>query len=132
MPLHENDPEIYRAMMRDESEQIHRRISWLASLQGFLFAAFGFAWQKPFALSKIVAWLGLSVALFVCAGMIASIRAQKKIRASWEKMKPHEYHGPGIQGYHPEGFPIGVYVSAENLLPIAFAVAWVCVLRTLY
>lgn len=115
-------------MLRQEAEQIHRRITWLASFQGFLFAALGLAWGKNHQLTQVFAGLGISVSLLVLLAVLAAIRAVERLRQGWLDNQPPNYSGPGIMGFYPTQAPLSVYTSPEMLLPLAFAVAWLCVL----
>jgi hypothetical protein len=38
--------ETFREMVRHENELMNHRVSWLLTLQGLLFTALGFAWDK--------------------------------------------------------------------------------------
>jgi hypothetical protein len=121
--------ETFRTMMRHEAEQTHRRISWLSGFQGFLFAALGVSWGKDFALTQVLAGLGLAVAVLVFSGIIAAIWGVDRIRADWLRTRPKNYTGPDITGFYPDKLRLSVYLSPESLLSIVFAVAWIQVLR---
>jgi len=41
-----DDASTIRQMIAHEDDLINHRLTWLAQLQGFLFAALGFAWEK--------------------------------------------------------------------------------------
>jgi len=58
------------SMVQHESEQMHRRLSWLGSFQGFLFAALGFAWGKNTSLILLISSVGLAVSLLVLWGTV--------------------------------------------------------------
>lgn len=120
--------ETLRAMARHESEQVHRRVSWLGMFQGFLFAALGISWGKNKSLTLIIALLGLTVALLVLFGLITATLAVRRIRRSWCALIPKGYRGPEVQSFYPDSAPWSVFIAPENLLPLAFAIAWACVL----
>jgi len=116
-------------MERYESEQVHRRISWLGTFEGFLFASLGFAWGKNApSLILIISLLGLVVALLVFAGVLAAILARERIRKHWLQHKPPDYEGPDIFGFYPDQARFTVFTSPEMLLPLTFVAAWACVL----
>ncbi|HEX3526330.1 MAG TPA: hypothetical protein VH988_04620 [Thermoanaerobaculia bacterium] len=118
----------FRTMVQHEAEQAHRRLTWLGSFQGFLFAALAFAWGKSSSLTSVIAYLGLVVALLISVGIIATVLATIRIRERWLAHRPDGYRGPEIFGFFPERVKITLFTSPEMLLPIAFAVAWLCTL----
>lgn len=80
--------EILQEMARHESEQIHRRVSWLGMLQGFLFAALGFSWGENHSLELGIALVGLAVAVLVFSGLLAATFTIERIRKQWHDAKP--------------------------------------------
>lgn len=120
--------EILREMARHESEQIHRRVSWLGMFQGFLFAALGFSWGKNRSLELVIALVGLMVAVLVFSGLLAATFAIERIRKQWHDAKPEGYRGPDIMGFYPDRLRLSVYTSPKNLLPLVFAAAWTWIL----
>lgn len=128
-PIHET-AEVIRTMLRHETEQADRRVSWLTTVQGLLFTALAFAWDKPGALTTIVSVLGATVAVLVFAGMCAGTLAIDRLRRDWTRLIPRSYEEnlPPSMGYYPHRAPWIVYASPENLLPIVFFGAWVWIL----
>jgi len=118
----------FRSMIQHEAEQTHRRLSWLGTFQGFLFAALGFSWGKNAALTTIICCLGLAVAILIYLGVLSSVLATKRVRADWLLHRPPDYKGPDIFGFYPHRAPFSLFISPEMLIPLAFAVAWACVL----
>ena len=118
----------FRSMVQHEAEQTHRRLSWLGTFQGFLFAALGFSWGKNTSLTLIICCLGLAVALLIYVGIFAAVLAMKRIRSLWLTHKPADYRGPDIFGFFPDRAQLSLYTSPEMLLPLAFALAWLCVI----
>src|SRR5437868_5183885 len=114
-----------RSMIQHETEQANRRLSWLGTFQGFLFAALGFSWTKNIWLTLIICSLGLIVALLIFVSVIATVLAMRRIRAYWIKNKPGDYRGPDIFGFFPERAPWSIFTGPEMLLPLAFAAAWI-------
>jgi hypothetical protein len=93
---------ILRAMIRHEDEQANRRVTWLATFQGLLLAALGFASNKSDHLTSIFAMLGISVALLVYCGMVAGRCAINRIRKEWGRLISAEYDGPMLMGFYPD------------------------------
>ena len=117
-----------REMIAHEDSQIDRRVTWLCQLQGFLFAALGFSWDKNHKLSVVLSGLGIAVAVLVFVGLIAATLALRRIRAYWATVKPDDHKGPDIMGFFPDKAPFTAFTSAENLLPLVFIVGWLFVL----
>ena len=120
--------EVLRAMLRHESEQADRRVSWLGMFQGLLFAALAFAWDKAPSLINLVAIVGCCVAVLVFCGTLAGTFAIERIRGQWRRLIPEDYNGADPMGFYPDRAPWSVYLSPENLLPVVFAIAWMWVL----
>lgn len=53
---------IVRSMLQHEDTLRDQRLSWLLTLNGFLFAALSFAWRSSVALALILAGVGIAVA----------------------------------------------------------------------
>lgn len=119
---------ILRAMVAQEAEQVNRRLSWFGTLQGFLFAALAFTWDKSRTLTVVISILGLVVSLLVLIGLVAATLALERIRKCWLENKPSDYKEPDIFGFYPDRARITVYTAPENLLPLAFMIAWLCIL----
>ena len=118
---------ILRQMSAHESEQIHRRLSWLGTFQGFLFAALGFLFGKSRPLSFVIATLAIIISILVYSGLLAATLAVERIRTTWNSHKPKNYDGPDIAGFYPDKARWTVFTSPENLIPLAFVAAWVVV-----
>jgi len=119
---------IFRQMVQHESEQIHRRVSWLGTFQGFLFAGLGFAWGKSSVLISVLSFVGMTIAFLVFLALMGATLALSRLRRDWLKCRPVEYIGPGIFGFYPEKSPFTAFTAPENLLPFVFIAAWIFVL----
>jgi hypothetical protein len=60
--------ETFREMVRHENELMNHRVSWLLTLQGLLFTALGFAWDKADAHALIY--------VFCATGAVVAISSQ--------------------------------------------------------
>ena len=90
--------ETIRGIIRHEDELVNNRITWLSQLQGLLFAALGFAWDKPDAHFLIYCFCIIG-ALFALTSLIALASSDEAINrtiAWWDVNKPKDYHGPDI------------------------------------
>src|SRR5260221_8922874 len=118
----------FRSMILHEDEQTHRRLSWLGTFQGFLFASLGFSWGKNPSLTLIICLLGLTVAILIYSGVLATVFAIRRIHILWREHKRLGYNGPEISGFFPDRVRFSLFTSPEMLLPLAFAGAWVSVI----
>ena len=117
-----------REMNRLETEQAHRRISWLGSLQGFLFATLGLVWGKNGHLQLVVELLGLTVAILVLIGTLTGVLAQLRIHRLWVKRVDRNTNAIGPFGQFPDRATFTTFISPEVLIPSAFALAWIAIL----
>jgi hypothetical protein len=120
--------EAYRSIVRSEEEQMHRRLSWLSSFQGFLFAALGLSWGKNHPLLLLICAIGIVIAVLVFTSVFAGSMALRRTRLLWNKYKPLDYDGPDIFGLYPEQPRFYHLFSSEVVIPLAFVVAWIVVL----
>jgi hypothetical protein len=119
--------EIVRGMIDHESEQIHRRLSWLGTFQGFLFAALGLACTRSKSLLCVIGVLGAVTASLVYVGLWRATSANVKLFNYWTE-KRRDYEGPPVESDFPKERQWMAYLSAENLIPLAFVCAWLVVL----
>ena len=119
-------PDDYSARLRFEHELISRRVGWLLTSQGLLFAAYGVTLgkQEPAALQfrMTLPVLGTALALAVLCGVLASFFA--KLR-TWQDFRR--------SGHPNEPFWVRTWITylgfvPDFVLPLAFAAAWLVVL----
>ena len=122
-----------RQMIAHEDDLINHRLTWLAQLQGFLFAALGFAWEKDRVLVPGLVVVGIVTALSVHAACLFSGKAVNHLRTAWDKKKPEAYEGPDVIGYRAEnerkflGKHLGMLLPWK-VLPLFFALAWIWIM----
>ena len=116
-------------MVEHEAAQVGRRLSWLCQIQGFLFAALSFAWEKDPKLVPLFATMGIAVAVLAFNSLITATAALNRIRRSWSKLKSKDYGGPDVFGLYPEKPTILTFACSENMLPIVFVVGWILAWR---
>ncbi len=122
MPLHD---ETIRSMIAHENQLMNQRTTWLVTVQGLLFAALGFAWDRHGAqpLIFILCLLGTAVSLLSLVGLVAASRAIHRLYAWWQANRPADYAGPDVVGLPPRT----EYLNPWHLLPVLFVLAWVAV-----
>src|SRR5205085_12141104 len=59
MSWKDEDAQIIREMIKQESDVSNHRLTWMVTLQGLLFAGLGFAWKEGKALITVLAILGV-------------------------------------------------------------------------
>jgi hypothetical protein len=117
-----------REMNRLEAEQAHRRISWLGSLQGFLFAALGLVWGKNGHLQTVVELIGLTVAVLVVIGTVTGVLAQLRLHKLWIGCVDRNKSAIGPFGLFPERAIFTTFISPEVLIPTVFVLAWLAII----
>ena len=120
---------VVRAMIKHENELMNHRITWLSTLQGLLFAALGFAWDKHDAqvLVFIISIIGIVISISSITVLRAASGAISDLADWWENNKPEDYQGPGVIGRRTtKSWQRLLY--PWNLLPVLFTFAWLLVL----
>jgi hypothetical protein len=72
--------QVIRTMIQHEDTLRDQRLGWFLTLNGFLFAALGFAWSSSRALAYILGVLGIFVALSSFLTLRVSTLAVRKLR----------------------------------------------------
>ena len=127
--------ETVRSMIQFENQLINNRITWMATLQGLLFASLGFAWGKNNTESLITVFciLGIAISLVSLTGLIGSTTALEQLREWWIKNKPEDYQGPDVIGLSPLfESKILCYITPWNAFPLLFTFCWVALLWVNY
>lgn len=100
----------------------------LDAIQGLLFTAFGFAWEKGRPLVYVLAVIGIFVALFSAIGLSCSHEALTPMKNWWEQEQDLSYSGPGVVGYwHDDSLTIK-WLGPWRSLPIVFFMGWCVIL----
>jgi hypothetical protein len=89
-----------RQMIRHENEVINFRMGWMTTLNGLLFTALGFLWDKPNSKGMIttICVVGFLVCLLSALMLYGATCAMRRIRRWWQRYAPKDYDGPGIIG----------------------------------
>jgi hypothetical protein len=115
------------AMIEHENNLQNYRITWLVAIQGLLFAALSFAWDKKNAdlIIGLIGALGVAVSLSSWSVLSLSTTAFRDLRAWWESHKPPSYDGPPIDAHRSDASLIVRILRPWKALPWLFAVSWV-------
>ena len=121
-----------REMITREDELTNQRMLWMAAFNGLLFAALGFAWDKPGArfLTTIFSLLGISASLLNGVALIYAANAQRRLLSWWHDQKSKAYAGPGVMGCEPLDAKkmYSFYVTPWILLAFLLTAGWLAVL----
>ena len=114
---------VIREMIRHEDDLLLGRTNWLMTLQGLLFAALAFGWDRPWLPFLIVA-LGILFSTLFIPYLNLSEQAIAQL-LGWWKENGAGYDGPPITGLEYKNIP-GVLskILPWNLMPYVFIVAW--------
>jgi len=127
MPWKNEYTETVRQMIIHESNVTNHRIMWLVTLNGFLFAALGFAWKDGQQLVQVLALLGIATSISTMIPLYCADVAIRNLTNQWDTNKPNNYEGPDIIGYRPVSFWIRIWMP-WIFLPGLLTLGWVLVL----
>ena len=117
-----------RSMVEEENNLQNNRLTWLMTIQGLLFAALGFAWDKAHAriLVCVLCVLAILVSLSSWSALQLSGAAYQELKSWWDKFVPENYDGPPIMGStaQPKSY-LHWILRPWRLLPWIFIIAWV-------
>lgn len=120
-----------REMITREDELTNQRMLWMAAFNGLLFAALGFAWDKPDAkfLTTVFSFLGISASLLNGLALIFASTAQRRLLFWWHSKKSKTYTGPGVMGCEPlDKKRYSLYVTPWIVLAFVFTAGWLAIL----
>lgn len=117
--------QIIREMIRHENTLINHRITWFSTLQGLLFTALAFSWDKKDAagLSYVFAVLGILLSISTFYSMRASLAAIKALREWWDNNRGQNYDGPDVIGRRPDAKSLPL-LRPYVVFPLSFTIAW--------
>ncbi len=117
---------LVRDLIKHENELINHRITWLASFQGFLFAALALASNS--ARGDLVVYALAIVGTFVAISSFLGIRdatlAIRKTRTWWDENRIDTYYGPDVVGLRGQDTSFGP-LKPWHFVPWLFAFMWV-------
>ncbi|MCG5526588.1 hypothetical protein LRB11_16925 [Ectothiorhodospira haloalkaliphila] len=115
---------VIREMIKHEANVSNHRLTWLAALQGLLFAALGFFWHSEGAGSYILVLsvLGVSSSASSLYSLWLAHRATEEILISWNANKLDTYNGPPVIGAFVTG--ISRWFLPWFCLPSLLILAW--------
>lgn len=147
---------LHREYIEHEDDLVHQRTTTFITIQSFLLATFGFAYQKKYEISEklvatgkspvdlgliyyeyngfmiILALIGIATSLIALRSINAAVKALRTVEANWLKItntNPPSYL-PGITGGGNRDAHNGG-VSLSNWAPLFFVILWIVVIVAL-
>ncbi len=126
---------IVRQMINHENDLANYRITWLLTVEGFLLAALGFAWEKKDAplLVPTLSLVGIVVALSAWLMLHLGTRAINRLRNWWHAECPKRWYrgrlidkGPDVVGYWSRKW-YAYCLLPSQVFPVLFLVVWVLI-----
>jgi hypothetical protein len=118
-----------RDQIHYESEQINRRYGWFGTIQGFLFATFGFVIThsvlQATVIPKLFCVLGIAIGILTNISIYASVISVIRLRNYFAKNGYNPNKRPDIFGYYPDKYTWTVFIAPESLIIITIIIAWV-------
>jgi hypothetical protein len=121
----ERRADVVRSMIDAENRLVNDRMAWLTTLQGLLFAALGFIWDKPDVnvLMRVLCAVGMLMATIVLSTLVTASKAQRALLKWWDAHK-EDYDGPDVIGSRPSRLRVAKYVAPWSVIAMTFIVAW--------
>ena len=122
-----SDAEVVRTMIRHENDLVNHRLTWLLTLEGFLFAGSGLLWNTLLDNKPDI------VFLFSITGMVAACSAAVVLDAAcytimdldhwWQNHKPNDFYGPDVIGFRGHRWLFALF-APWRLIPPTLVVVW--------
>lgn len=122
-------PTQYNHHLQTEHELINRRLTWLLTSQSILFAALAFVLGKDIDAARqavfllVVPILALVISLSILIGVIMAIIAKFTIWKQYKKEQNLPEYPLGVRTWITRGALV-----PDMLIPLAFIIAWICLL----
>lgn len=125
----EEEAKIIRAMVEQENSVQNNRLTWLMTIQGLLFAALGFAWDKKDAGGLVVVFciLGVIVSLIGWSSSQLSGKAYQELKVWCDAHTPKEYKGVPVICARGKPNRLHWILRPWRALPWIFALGWVAI-----
>lgn len=120
----DNNANVIREMIRHEDELLVNRTNWLITLQGLLFTALAFSWDKNLALTGMFVVLGIVFSILFVRYLRYADLAIDKLRTWWDSHSDG-YMGPPIQGLaNQDTSKLDEILLPWRLIPYLFIASW--------
>jgi hypothetical protein len=116
---------VIREMVRHEDELTSQRMSAFLTIQGLLFAALGFGWDKSWVLvSGVLAPAGVVICLSCRSTLILGPMTVGDLLRRWDETSKG-YAGPDVVGARFDFRGWRQLIWPWNAIPLALGLAWV-------
>ncbi len=107
--------------IRQENNLLDRRLSWLGTFEGFLFAAYAITCSS-FSIALILSALGFLIAVSAGIGTGRATKAIKALEAYFDEIVPDKHRSVAVVGYtKPSAF---AWLMPHRFFPFVVAVGW--------
>jgi hypothetical protein len=116
---------VYREMIKHENDLLDKRLGWLFTLQGFLFASFSFIWDKNYSAVIILCVLGITTCISIGYTLARGANATTDLVMSainYKKALPEKYKLPPIIGSKHKA---SEWLLPSRLLPWIMGISWI-------
>jgi hypothetical protein len=118
---------VVREMIKHEDDLTNQRMSWFLTIEGLLFAALSFGWDKNrWLVSGVLAPAGFAVCLSCRFSLVLGPTTVGKLVSKWDtELMPRSYHGVDVVGMRVNVSRMRQFLWPWNSVPLALALAWV-------
>ena len=117
----DSETKVIRELLTQENTLMDNRMSWFLTLQGFLFAALAFGWDKGASLIAVFGIVGIMSSISVGILMRHTVLAMRRLQEKAESF----CNGPIVGRSHKENIAIVHFLLPWHFLPILFSLAWI-------
>jgi hypothetical protein len=114
-------------MLQEENKLRDQRLSYVLTINGFLFAGLGFAWNGPEATRLVVllAVFGMAIALITMQAMETSSQAFSALKDRGDELPPDGLPLVGLWGTEITGLAHWFrWLQPWQALPVALLIVW--------
>ncbi len=119
-PRDVRDDSVVRELIKHENELVNHRLTWFITLQGLLFAALGFAWDKADSKGLIFVFCGLGVLSAASTATVLHGGAMAVGRLSKSQSPSNKVIGRIAPWYERVIYPWYAF-------PVLFALGWLLI-----
>ncbi len=116
-------------MIQHENTLVIERTNWMLTLEGLLFTALAFAWDKNSAVVMVLSLVGFVSSISLGVFLESATRAIARLQQWWRNHTADQnYNGPPIIGLSDEEFTsVEMIILPHRVLPVLFGLAWLVV-----
>lgn len=118
-----------RGLIQHESAMVNNRLTWLTTLNGFLFAALAFAWSDAQSIIPLFAVFGFLLSISVFLSVQRAVAATERYVDAWDKHRDPNHISVDVTGHRPvRGLKKVVrFLMPWYFIPLSLAVFWIII-----